>query len=281
VTRPRPCPEDRLRAAFAAHSTRVLAYALRHVDPQSAVTTALHHLAGVAAAAPNDIGDGRYWHMVVQEQQHGPGNQPDMTSRLESWVDQDGRLWRHDVRTTGNTQTQDYFEFAPGTYDLNYPSPDYLRTLPTDADALYDFLDAHVSGSASHEEAIFVAVGDMLRGGFAPPALRTAAIQVLERLPHVTLSVVTTDSLGRTVQQFDFVDESNRAGAVQSLSFDPATAQIVDEGTTSHGGDPLVIDGPSGRQVVSSDLDFTSAVVLAQAVDQVPADVLDRAELQH
>jgi hypothetical protein len=32
---------------------------------------------------------------------------------------------------------------------------------------------------------------------------------------------------------------------------------------------------------VSSDLDFTSAVVLAQAVDQVPADVLDRAELQH
>jgi hypothetical protein len=120
-----------------------------------------------------------------------------------------------------------------------------------------------------------------LRGGFAPPALRTAAIQVLERLPHVTLSVVTTDSLGRTAQQFDFVDESNRAGAVQSLSFDPATAQIVDEGTTSHGGDPLVIDGPSGRQVVSSDLDFTSAVVLAQAVDQVPADVLDRAELQH
>lgn len=36
MTRSRTSREERLRAAFADHSTRVLAYALRHADPHSA-----------------------------------------------------------------------------------------------------------------------------------------------------------------------------------------------------------------------------------------------------
>ena len=65
------------------------------------------------------------------------------------------------------------------------------------------------------------------------------------------------------------------------MSFDPDTAQILDEGFTSHGGGDIVQDGPSGRRVLSSDMDFTSSVVLADTVDEIPADVLDNAVLQH
>ena len=248
----------------------------------AAVTTALNHLAGVAAAGPADTGTGSFWHLQIREQQTGPEGQRDSVTTQESWTDHTGRVWRHDVMTVqGSAPEVDYYEFAPGSDQVSYPSPAYLDTLPTEPAALYDFLDSHVSGSSSHEEAIFVAVGDMLRGGFAPPELRSAAIQVLTRLPHVSLSDTTTDPLGRTVQQFEYTDDSARPGAVQSIAFDPATAQILDEGYSSHGGSPIVMDGPNGRQVLSSDLDFTSSVVRADTVDAVPADVLDRAVLQH
>jgi hypothetical protein len=65
------------------------------------------------------------------------------------------------------------------------------------------------------------------------------------------------------------------------VSFDPDTAEILDEGLSSHGGPDIVADGPSGHRVLSSDLDFTSSVVLADTVDEIPADVLDNAVLQH
>lgn len=101
-------------------------------------------------------------------------------------------------------------------------------------------------------------------------------------LAHVSLSDATTDALGRTVQQFDFVDQSARPGEVQSISFDPQTAQILDEGTSAHGGAPIVEKDAAGqRHVYPSDLDFTSSVVVADTVDQIPADVLDNAVLQH
>ena len=248
----------------------------------AAVTLALHHLAGVAAARPADTGTGRYWHLRIREQQTGPEGQADSVTTLESWTDATGRIWRHDVLTVqGSPPEENYYEFSRGDDHVSYPSPEYLATLPTEPSALYDFLDDHVSGSSSHEEAIFVAVGDMLRGGFAPPELRSAAIQVLTRLPHVSLSGTTTDALGRTVQQFDFADESIRPGEVQSISFDPQNAQILDEGMSSRGGASIVVDGPSGRRVLSSDMDFTSSVVQADTVDEIPEDVLDKAVLQH
>jgi hypothetical protein len=248
-----------------------------------AAVSMLHHLAHLAAALPADLGDGRYWHLRIREQQHGPESQPDRDETLESWTDQDGRVWRHDVITFAGLPPQDeYYEFPAGSDQVNYPSPAYLASLPTDPDALYAFLDSHVLGSSSHEEAIFVAVGDMLRGGFAPPALRSAAIDVLTRLPHVFLSSSTTDPLGRTVHEFVFVDESIRPGESQSISFDPQTAEILDEAVDSHGGQPLDVAGPSGtRQELSSDSTYTSSVLVADTVDQIPQEVRDNAVLQH
>lgn len=142
----------------------------------AAVTTALHHLAGVAAAGPADVGDGRFWHLRIREQQNGPEGQRNSVTSLESWTDHTGRMWRHDVLTLeGTAPQQDYYEFPAGDDQVNYPSPAYLDSLPTDPDALYSTLDAQVSGSATHEEAIFVAVGDMLRADSHLP--RCAALR--------------------------------------------------------------------------------------------------------
>lgn len=148
-----------------------------------------------------------------------------------------------------------YYAFPPGEDSINNPSPAFLATLPTDPAALLNYLRAHVHGSSSTDEAVFVAVGDMLSGGFAPPALRAATLRVLERTPHVTVRS-GQDSLGRTATVVDFVDESGRPGVVQSLYFDPATARLLQTGRTA------------------SDLAYSGTVVSSDVVNSIPAQVL-------
>jgi len=81
---------------------------------------------------------------------------------------------------------------------------------------------------------VFVAVGDMLRGGFAPPALRAAALRVLEGTGHVTAQR-GDDPAGRPAVQVSFVDQHARPGEVQTLYFDPGTSRIVQERMTGPG----------------------------------------------
>ncbi|MDT4936082.1 MAG: hypothetical protein QOK11_3974, partial [Pseudonocardiales bacterium] len=88
---------------------------------------------------------------------------------------------------------------------------------PADLDS---YLRAHVSGSTSKDEAVFTAVGDMLRGGLAPAHLRAAAIRVLEHTGHVT-ATSALDTLGRPAIQITFADAASRPGEDQALLFDP------------------------------------------------------------
>jgi hypothetical protein len=127
---------------------------------------------------------------------------------------------------------------------------------------LLHYLRSHVSGSTSRDEAVFVAVGDMLRTGIVPPALRAAAIRVLERTPHVALGVTHTDALGRPVIRFDFVDTSKRANETQSLIFDPKTAALLGEIESYASGQPW----------------FTSTLVSSGITSNVPPQVLARAQ---
>ena len=57
--------------------------------------------------------------------------------------------------------------------------------------ALEASVRASAQGSNSADEAVFVALGDLLRLGYADPALRAAAIDVLAGIPGVTTSTVT------------------------------------------------------------------------------------------
>jgi hypothetical protein len=219
-----------------------------------AAAAALHRLAHVAVSSPaDDAGPTQFRHMIVRERQVGPRGQASDTERMEGWTAADGRLWRRDITAydTGRRVVDTYL-FSAGDNDTAYPSPSYLASLPTEVGALQNYLRGHVSGSASKDEAVFVAVGDMLRGGFAPADLRAAAVGVLARTDHVRLGSATQDSTGRPAEVFEFVDGTRRPGDVESLYFDPSTAQVVEERTDA------------------SDLQFSSTVLTADVTNSVP-----------
>ena len=229
-----------------------------------AAAAELDRLATVAASAPFDTaGPDDVLHLVVVDHQTSDGTaveDPAGTDvrTLESWTTADGTTWRKDTEA-GEVR---YYQFAPGGDYTAAPSPAYLASLPTDPDALRSYLRSHVSGSSSTDEAVFTAVGDMLRGGFAPPALRVAALDVLKHTDHVTLGDATADELGRPVVEVDFVDQAKRADAVQALYFATDTAEIVQEADRWPG------------------MDFRSVVQSSEVVAAVPDELLDKAVAQ-
>lgn len=242
-----------------------------------AAAAALHRLARMAAhSSLDEAGPTQFRHTVESSIQSGVlGEGPDkvtgkptvlrgtLTGRLESWTSADGQVWRRDVDTDADGRTHiDTYLFAAGDDQTSYPSPHYLASLPTTPGALESYLRSHVSGSMSNDEAVFVAIGDMLRGGFAPPALRSAAIEVLAGLDHVSLGNATHDERNRPAQEFDYIDTSKRPGEVDGLFFDPTGAQIVQETNTA------------------PDWSYTSIVEKADVADAVPAEILRTAVRQ-
>lgn len=224
-----------------------------------AAAAELTRLAEVAATSPGPTaGRGQFLHLLIDERQSGRlGINPDGTARpvdgvvLESWTAYNGTIWRRDIN---NPNPVDYYEFPPGRDDTAAPSPSYLQSLPIDPAKLEKLLRHNPAEPNGSDNAIFTAVGDMLRGGFAPPALRTALVIVLKGLHQVTLGPATVDALGRRAVQFIIAGQG-------SLFFDPVTAQIIEESDPSMG--------------------FVSLVEKADVVDAVPADVLKNAQIQH
>lgn len=220
-----------------------------------AAAAELSRLAHIAATTPGPVAaPGQFLHLLIEERQHGrTGINPDGSARpvdtveLESWTAGDGTIWRRDVN---NPDPVDYYKFPPGGDNTAAPSPRYLNSLPTEPAKLEQLLRHNPDEPNGSDGAVFTAVGDLLRGGFAPPALRTALVKVLERLPRVALGPATTDALGRAAVQFTIAGQG-------SLFFDPATAQILEEADLSMG--------------------FVSVVKAADLVDTVPAVVLRNA----
>lgn len=200
--------------------------------------SALEALAATAAAE-KPLQPGQFRHAVNQSTQNGH------VITRESWTAADGHLWRVDAASG----TSMYYAFPPGEDSINSPSPAFLATLPTDPAALATYLRANVHGSSSTDEAMFVAVGDMLDGGFAPPSLRAAALRVLEQVPHVR-AYPGQDSLGRAATVVEFVDESIRPGEVQTLYFDPDSSNLTQESETV--GDHSYSDVVVSTDVVTS-----------------------------
>jgi hypothetical protein len=191
------------------------------------------------------IPQGKFLHLVVRDSQRGGGESATGTRTLESWTASDGRVWRKD---TDNGRVS-YFAFPAlrgGPVDL---SPAGVARLPTDAGELLDLLEGRVEGSTSVHEAVFVAVGDMTRMGYTPPAVRAAAIRALGRLPEVS----ATEGDGRVT--LTYVDQAARLGVRQSLVFDAATTALVAE----------TLNGP--------DLSYSSQTQASDVVGNVPPSV--------
>lgn len=237
-----------------------------------AAAAALEQLARVAANAPVDTaGPGQFVHTVLREHTNGApegaadGSVPNVIETRDSWRASDGRLWQRDVavdvtRTASGSTSRTSTEVVPASEYSGEAA--HLAALPTDAGSLERYLRAHVSGSDSTDEAVFVAVGDLLRGGTVTAGTRSAAVAVLARTAHVRLGPVSRDGLGRDVQEFDFVNEAARPGVVEALLFDRRTAQLVGERTTQPGAE------------------HTTSVLVSEVVDSVPADVLRTAVAQ-
>lgn len=133
--------------------------------------------------------------------------------------------------------------------------PDYAATMPAEPHLLDAFLRARILGSSSPDEAVFVAVGDMLGQEAADPELRAAAIGVLGLNPHVTVER-TRDPEGRDALKATFTDETTRPGTRQYLYLSPDTGALLGQGFEGNG------------------VTYDSLVTLREVVDALPADLV-------
>jgi transposase len=166
-----------------------------------------------------------------------------------------GALDRSEVYVAGNGDVIELSSSPPGACTIfkhsGDPNPNnatagYLAGLPTDPDKLASYLLDHVQGSSSKDEAVFVAVGDMLRhfDGFASPRLRAALVDVLSRSHLITVHRGVRDYQNRPAVRVDFMDQARRPGQLASLYFDATTFQLVESRYGSN-GQPGPGPGPS------------------------------------
>jgi hypothetical protein len=165
------------------------------------------------------------------------------------------------------------------------PVPPFERQFDTITavrqDALQSYLRNHVEGSSSHDEAVFVAVGDALRtaGGLASPKLRAAMLAVLSRTPGVILHLDAQDYLQRPAIRADFVDQQIRPGAVHAYYFDPSDFRFLEERfapngePSTHTGPSPAYDAPAGPAAdpdVFTGAAFIDVIRSAEVVDHLP-----------
>lgn len=225
----------------------------------SPAAAALDHLADVAARTPADrLAPGQFVHTVTRSLQVGVPENPELGAvesriRMETWTAYDGRSWTRSTRADG-TGTSTLLQKA-------YPQSgaDYFASLPTDPDQLGRYLRTHTHGSSSKDEAVFLAVGDLMSNDTAPAALRSAAATALSQTDHVRLGSRTTDASGRAVTEFDFVDEAIRPGQVQAFLVDPDTAQVI------------------GRRQTQPGSSYEATTISSEVVDAVPGAVVRQA----
>ncbi|MFE6287940.1 CU044_5270 family protein [Streptomyces sp. NPDC057877] len=119
--------------------------------------------------------------------------------RLEHWHSVDGTR-KGLIRETGRGQWSmdpDPRKGEPG-YDVstNYR---HLSTLPTDADAMYDWLHRTAPEHSGQEtnQAMFVLAADLIRGAIVPPEQSAALYRAVARIPGVTVVEDAVDAAGR------------------------------------------------------------------------------------
>jgi len=166
---------------------------------------------------------------------------------FDDYYTTDGWTWSDRVV---NGRTERYI--FPASW--GWTRPDYASTMPTEPHLLDAFLRARALGSTSQDEAVFVAIGDMLRQEAAPPAVRAAAIGVLGLNPKVTVEH-TTDTQTRPVLKVTFTDEAMRPGTRQYLYLAPDTGVLLGRGSNGPGWD------------------YHSVITNRQVVDALPADL--------
>lgn len=197
------------------------------------------------------IAPGTFLHVTTESVQDNSslfGDGRTLDTNREQWVRWDGATWAIDTRPSAGWT--EYLVMGPN----DWFTPERAAELPDDAAALRAHLDRTVSGSNSHEEAIFVAVTDWVRSNLLPPDTLAAALEVLADVDGVQTEDVTVR--GREAVEVSYRRFWFDLIAKESVVIDRETARVISEQQSD----------PSG----SYELDTT----LVEVVDRIPAEVL-------
>lgn len=251
-----------LRAVALVAAATVAGFAVLPAVIGSGEASAQAHLKALAMAAVEADGpvieEGTFLHVKTEALQQNStlfGDGKTLDTNRESWVRWDGKTWAIDTRHSAGWR--EYHEFPrSGEPSLGNPTPEFAASLPDDPDALRAYLDDHVSGSSSHEEAIFVAVGDLARSHFLPPETLAAALQVLADVEGVETEDVTVQ--GRSAVEITYSSFWGRLTGSDSITVDRATARVISENQSDPGGS------------------YELTTTLVEVVDEIPQDVRTR-----
>lgn len=233
-------------AALAAAASVIVAITLHGAQrgPVLAAGVPWNPPAGLSDKAPID--SGKYGYEIVHSSQYdanGVRMRGEGAAGSErTYVSPDGTVFAIDLTHPPQCSTH-----GPGpAASFDTPSKAFFARLPTDVAALERYFRTHVEGSSSRDEAVFLAVGDVLRNAdaLASPKLKAAMLAMLSRTGGVVLHEGVPDVLGRPTIRADFVNQAIRPGEVQSLFFDPRTFAVVEQGEFSN-GQPSTYSGPS------------------------------------
>lgn len=214
-------------------------------------------MSAIAAEGPV-IAEGTFLHIKTEALQKNSrvfGDGQTLDTNRESWVRWDGKTWAIDTRPSAGWREYHVFPRTDEEDAFSNPTPEFAASLPDDPDTLRAFLDEHVSGSNSHEEALFVAVADLARSHFLPPETLSAALQVLADVDGVDTEDVTVQ--GRSAVEITYSSLWGLAGR-ESITVDRDTARVLSASESDPGG--------------TYDLSTT----LVEVVAEIPQDVQAR-----
>jgi hypothetical protein len=161
--------------------------------------------------------------------------------RLESWQSVDGTRAGL-MRETGRGDWP--LDPAPQPGEPGYETSttyEHLETLPTDADAMYDWLHEVASEyDGETEQAMFVLAADLMRQSIVPPEQGAALFRAVARIPGVTVIEDAVDAAGRHGVAIAREDPTNPTR--DEWIFDRKTFQFLGERrvVTEEGGDAEV-----------------------------------------
>lgn len=216
-------------------------------------------LTALAMAAVNADGpvitEGTFLHVKTEAVQRNSRIWDDGKTRdtnREEWIRWDGQIWAVDTRPSAGWR--EYHLFPQN----DWFTPERAAELPDDPRDLRAYLDETVSGSNSHEEAIFVEITDWVRSNLLPPRTLAAALEVLADVDGVETKDVRVR--GRDAVEVSFHRFWVGLVSTESMVIDRETARTLSERDSD----------PSGTYEVET--------TLVEVVDRIPQEILDAYE---
>jgi len=177
----------------------------------------------------------------------------------EAWVAWDGTEWAVDTYPRiGATETMRLDRSEEPSFGS--PTPEFIASLPDVSDEFRTYLDQHVSGSSSHDEALFTAVTDMAWSHLLTPDVLAVALESIADIDRLRTEDVVVD--GREAVEISFRPWWVGLLGVQSFTIDKENAQVLRMRSSDPGGT------------------YEMTTTLVEVVDEVPAEVLTTIE-QH